>query len=161
MTTSNQIIGPLSWKTGRFSLLKYSAITLSDGTLGIKKLAGSMYLFIPLVVGILIVHLLLRGGALPALIFIGGGWWVGQKWGKKKAGAALENQDAEDLVMDPDIEVEAADIVNLHFKERSLWSSTLRVKTRSDDYTFYGDATALESAHDGLQNTVLDDAAVQ
>lgn len=157
MTTSERIIGPLSWKTGTFSSMQYGAVTVSEGTLGIEKLSGLKYALIVGAIGAIIGLGLLRG-AIPAAVFGGGGVWLGRKWGMRKAMEDLEGRTPEELLRDPDVKIDATDVYNTKFKARSLSSfpkSVLRVETPSEEYLVYGDQEPLEDIRNALRTEDL------
>lgn len=157
MTTNERIIGPLSWKTGTFSSMKYGAITIREGELGIEKLSGLTYALIVGTIGI-IIGLGVFGGAIPAAVFGGGGVWLGRKWGNSKAMEDLDDRTPEELLENPDIRIKATEVYDTSFKATSLANfpkSVLRVETPSDEYLFYGDQEPLEDIRNALRSEDL------
>lgn len=157
MTTNERIIGPLSWKTGTFSGMKYGAVTIREGVLGIQKLSGLTYALVIGAIGI-VVGLGIFQGAIPAAVFGGGGVWIGRKWGMRNAMNDLEGRTPEELLENPDVKIEATEVYNTSFKKTSLANfpkSVLRVETESDEYLFYADREALEDIRNALRTKDL------
>ncbi len=157
MTTNDRIIGPLSWKTGTLSSMKYGAVTIREGVLGIEKLSGLKYALLVGTIGIIIGAGLLRG-AIPAAVFGGGGVWLGRKWGMKQALQDLEGRSPEDLLENATVQIDATDIYDTAFKERSLANypkSVLRIETRTDEYRLYADSDALTEIRNALRTEDL------